>query len=58
MNKFTTILLRIKSFIEIIMVGFVIQFIWNNIFLFLKIEGYEMHLFEACILWLICYTPE
>jgi hypothetical protein len=49
-----TLKARISSLLFTVFAGLIIQFFWNKTMDFFSIKGYDIHLFEAAILWMIC----
>ena len=46
--------LKLKCLLLTLIAGYMIQFIWNGLMHLFFIDGYDIHMFEAAILWLIC----
>lgn len=46
--------LKLKCLLFTLIAGYIIQFVWNGLMHLFFIDGYDIHMFEAAILWLIC----
>ena len=54
-KDFKHILNSLLYLLMVLLVGVIIQYVWNSAMSLLDIEGYHMTIFEAAILWVCIY---